>query len=114
MRFYLFKFYFKRKAEIICSLILNEMIDELAVEKNECLPNSEKASFNLISKLIMHFIGGSRGRRRRAPPQTGSNSFVFAYVFAEKHPRQRSAPPQQLGAPQREILDPPLHLLMSA
>ena len=37
----------------------------------------------------------------RAPP-TGSNSFVFAYVFAKKHPRRRLAPPQ------REILDPPL------
>ena len=26
-------------------------------------------------------------------PQTGSNSFVFTYVFAKKCPRQRSAPP---------------------
>ena len=26
-------------------------------------------------------------------PPTGSNSFVFAYVFAKKHPHQRSAPP---------------------
>ena len=38
-------------------------------------------------------IGGSRGRRRRTPPPTGSVSFVFAYVFAEKCTRQRSVPP---------------------
>ena len=44
-----------------------------------------------------------------APPPTGSNSFVFTYVFAEKHTCRRSAPPQQVGAPpQRKILDPPL------
>ena len=34
----------------------------------------------------------------RARP-TGSNSLIFAYIFAKKHPRQKSAPPQQLGAP---------------
>ena len=41
------------------------------------------------------YIGGSRGAPpARAPPlPTGSNSFVFAYVFAEKHPHWRLAPP---------------------
>ena len=44
----------------------------------------------------------------RAPP-TGSNSFVFAYVFAKKHPHRRSAPPPNGSAPpQWEILDLPL------
>ena len=33
-----------------------------------------------------------------APP-TGSNSFVFAYVFTEKHPRQRLAPPNGSETP---------------
>ena len=44
------------------------------------------------------------------PPPTGSISFVFAYVFAEKCTCQRSAPPPPMGRrpPQREILDPPL------
>ena len=32
-------------------------------------------------------------------PPTGSNSFIFAYVFTEKHPRRRSVPPQWLSAP---------------
>ena len=27
------------------------------------------------------------------PPPTGSNSLIFAYIFTEKHPRRRSAPP---------------------
>ena len=27
------------------------------------------------------------------PPPTGPNSFIFAYIFAEKHPRRRSTPP---------------------
>ena len=41
------------------------------------------------------------GRARRTLPM-GPNSFVFAYIFTEKCPRQRSTPPL------REILDPPL------
>ena len=48
----------------------------------------------------------------RAPP-TGSISFIFAYVFAEKCTLQRLAPPPNgLAPPQREILDPPLKMEM--
>ena len=52
------------------------------------------------------------GAPRRAPP-TGSISFVFAYVFAEKCMRQRLAPPPPTGRrpAQREILDPPLTMV---
>ena len=32
-------------------------------------------------------------RPRRTPPRSGPNSFGFAYVFAEKRPRQTSPPP---------------------
>ena len=39
-----------------------------------------------------------RGGASVCPP-TGSNSFVFTYVFTEKHPHQRLAPPQWLGTP---------------
>ena len=47
----------------------------------------------------MGSIGGSRGALPAHAPPTGSNSFVFTHVFAEKHLRQRSAhPPQWLGA----------------
>ena len=46
-------------------------------------------------------IGGSRGAPA-APPPTGSISFVFTYIFAEKCTHRR------LASPQREILDPPL------
>ena len=42
-------------------------------------------------------IGRSRGRAGRTPPPTGPNSFIFAHIFAEKHPRQRSTPPPQIG-----------------
>ena len=46
----------------------------------------------------------------RGPPHqpTGPNSFVFTYIFTEKHPRRPSAPPNGVRspAPQREILDP--------
>ena len=49
-------------------------------------------------QLMMQHIDGSRGRRR--PPPTGSNSFVFASIFAKKWPCRRLVPPpQQLGAP---------------
>ena len=44
-------------------------------------------------------------------PPTGSISFIFTYIFAEKCMRQRLAPPQWVGAPQWEILDPPLLFL---
>ena len=47
------------------------------------------------------------------PPTTGSNSFVFAYVFAEKHMCRRSASPMGRRPTQREILDPPLGLVSS-
>ena len=39
---------------------------------------------------------------------TGPNSFVFAHIFAEKHPHWRSTPPNGSTPPLREILDPPL------
>ena len=43
------------------------------------------------------------------PPPTGPNSFIFTYVFTEKHLCRRLAPPpMRVGAPQREILDSPL------
>ena len=43
------------------------------------------------------------------PPPTGPNSFIFTYVFTKKHLCQRLAPPpKRVGAPQQEILDPPL------
>ena len=43
------------------------------------------------------------------PPPTGPNSFIFIYVFTEKHLCQSLAPPpMRVGTPQWEILDPPL------
>ena len=38
-------------------------------------------------------IGGSRGACPVHAPPTGPNSFVFTYIFAEKHPCRRSMPP---------------------
>ena len=43
------------------------------------------------------------------PPPTGSNSFVFAYVFTKKHLRQRPMPPNGSALPQQEILGLPLN-----
>ena len=47
-------------------------------------------------------IGGSRGAPPARAPPTGSISFVFTYIFAEKCTHRR------LVSPQREILDQPL------
>ena len=33
------------------------------------------------------------GGAASAPPPTGFNSFIFAYIFAEKYPRRRLVPP---------------------
>ena len=44
------------------------------------------------------------------PPPMGPISFIFKYVFTEKHPHWRLAPPNRSALPQREILDPPLVL----
>ena len=58
-------------------------------------------------------IGGSRGRRRRAPtppPPTGSISFVFAHVFAEKCTRRRLAAPPPTGNPGSTTVDPLCYL----
>ena len=62
----------------------------------EKCPLQHKRSGLMLWKLT--FIGGSRGR-----PPTGSNFFVFSYVFAEKSVGGRRDPPP----PKREILDPP-------
>ena len=57
--------------------------------------------------MLVHWRiqGGAAGTR---PPTTGSISFIFAYVFAKNGMHRRLVPPQRVGAPQREILDPPL------
>ena len=55
--------------------------------------------------------GGATGAH---PPPTGSNSFIFTYVFTEKHPCQRLAPPNVSAPPQWEILDPQLILIWSS
>ena len=47
-------------------------------------------------------------RIQGAPPQQDP-ILSFSHVFAEKHTCQRSVPPQQVGAPLRKILDPPLY-----
>ena len=52
-------------------------------------------------KFVIHhrqdlsvFIGGSRvGMPGTCSPLCGPNSFIFAYIFGEKHPCQRSMPP---------------------
>ena len=36
------------------------------------------------------------------PPQTGSNYFVFTYIFAEKRLHRRSVAPQRVDAPNRK------------
>ena len=36
-------------------------------------------------------LGGARAER--TPPPMGPNSFVFAYIFTEKHLHRRSTPP---------------------
>ena len=43
--------------------------------------------------LLVESIGGSRGGAAARAPPTGSISFVFTYVFAEKCTRWRLAPP---------------------
>ena len=44
-------------------------------------------------------IGRSRGACPVHTPPMGPNSFVFAYIFTEKCPRQRSMLPQWVHAP---------------
>ena len=56
-------------------------------------------------------IGGSRRACQvHTPSPMGPNSFVFAYIFAKKHPcwRSTSLPLTAARPPLREILDPPL------
>ena len=82
---------------------------EGALESFVCIST---AVFCSKFSLIGQFIGGSRWRWRCAPPpppRKGSNSFVFACVFAEKHTHWRSSSPMGRHPP-TEILDPPLQL----
>ena len=58
-----------------------------------------EARFNSCCIGLSHIIiGGSRGVLLACTPPTGSSSSIFAYVFAEKCPRWRSAPPS-MGNP---------------
>ena len=41
---------------------------------------------------------GGGGCAGRTPPPMGPNSFIFAYIFTEKHPCRRSTPPS-MGNP---------------
>ena len=56
--------------------------------------------FRLISSLYYHWW--IQGALPACTPPTGSNSFLFTYVFTKKHPHRRLVPPQW------EILDLPL------
>ena len=49
-------------------------------------------------------LGGVLG----ACPPMGPNYFIFAFIFAKKHPCQSSTPPQWVHTPLWETLDPPL------
>ena len=48
-----------------------------------------------------------RGRTRHSPPY-GPNSFPLTYKLYKTQARRELAPPNEVGAPLREILDPPL------
>ena len=52
------------------------------------LPSEPKTT----GHYVVVTIGGSRGRAGRTPPM-GPNSFVYAHIFTEKHPRWSSTPP---------------------
>ena len=49
--------------------------------------------------FLTQVIGGSEGGVPGARPPMGPNSFIFAHIFTEKCPRQRSTPPQWVHGP---------------
>ena len=62
-----------------------------------------KIRVHTIMSVFSHFnlywsLADPGGCCQCAPP-TGSNSFIFTYVFTKKHPHRRSVPPQQLNTP---------------
>ena len=82
---------------------------------NDLVPdpeNSYTSSQTYHTILTFMFIGGSRGGRAgHTPPPTGPNSFIFTYIFTEKHLRQGiHTLPNGSTPPLLEILDPPLML----
>ena len=89
----------------------NEITDKQTLESSTINQNKYGGLFNTSIKMLVNALADPGGAAS-APP-TGSNSFVFAYVFAKKCPHRRLAPPKWLGAPppQREILDPLLEWL---
>ena len=87
-------------------LIVGWMLDKHC--RNLTLRPTQQRSKSYIFTNIPLSLADPGGHRWCAPP-TGSNSFVFAYVFTKKCLRRKLAPPQWLGTPpQREILDLPL------
>ena len=84
---------------------------QLSVGKHK-FDSHEKIVFHLIDIYVVPSGGSTYKSFRRAPPPppTGPNSFVFTYVFTEKHLcRRLVTPPTRVGAPpEQEILDPPL------
>ena len=62
---------------------------------------------SLVRLTAIIVIGGSRGRTRQAPPLRDP-IFSFRHTNFTKQPCWEFAPPYKVGAPIREILDPPL------
>ena len=80
-------------------------------KKDTTRDDSNSNNFYLLKKSTCA-VADLHTKVSGAPPPTGPNSFVFTHVFAKKCPCWRLVPPPtRVGAPQREILDPPLVLI---
>ena len=64
----------------------------------------------MTPESLVDSVGGTTGAQ--PSPPTESNSFIFTYVFAEKHPHQRLVPPMAWHSPQWEILDLQLRVVL--
>ena len=80
----------------ICSYI----IDHVKVLLHVCNTSYGVIMYHILN-LYVNCSGESRGHRSLADlggvsgahPPMGPNSFIFAYIFTEKHPHRRSTPP---------------------
>ena len=78
----------------------------LSISNSQAHPktNLDKLRLRKTSKTSVVYntladLGG--GHARRTPSPMGPNSFVFAYIFTEKHPHRRSTPPNGCTPPYR-------------
>ena len=104
-KWYLFDKCLAFGSSISCALFqqFSDAVEEIFYNRTRHHSNNYLDDFLFVALMQLicnHWrIQGAPRRPPPPPPPTGSISFIFAYIFAEKCMHRRLAPPKRVGAP---------------